>query len=246
MKLWRTFWIILAFLFLLTGGFVAWGLTPAPPMPEALAALRSDERVEVSDSRWLVFSPHFQTPDTALIFYPGGRVDPRAYAPLARQIAEQGFLVVIPPMPLNLAVFAPEIALEILQEYPAIKTWVIGGHSLGGAMAANFVKKHPDKVQGLILLASYPAESDSLREIPTLKVLSIYASLDGLATPEKVLSSRTLLPADTEWVEISGGNHAQFGWYGDQSRDRPAQIPREQQQSQIVSTILEFLVHLKD
>lgn len=246
MKRWRILWIVFALLILLAGGFVVWGSMPAQPMPEALVALQSDEWVEVSDSRWLVFTPLSQTPDTAWIFYPGGRVDPRSYAPLARRVAEQGFLVVVPSMPLNLAVFAPETALDILQEYPAIKTWVIGGHSLGGAMAANFVKKHPDKIQGLILLASYPAEGDSLRDVPSLKVLSIYASLDGLATPEKVLSSRPLLPEDTTWVEISGGNHAQFGWYGVQSGDLPARISREQQQSQVVSAILEFLQHLKD
>lgn len=241
MKRTRIVWLLLAVLLLTIGGFVLWGSTPAQPMPEALMALRSDEQVLVSDSPWLIFTPRAKQPDTGVIFYPGGRVDYRAYAPLARRLAEQGYLVVIPPMPLNLAVLAPEKAMEILQEFPNIQRWVIGGHSLGGAMAAHFVKKHPDNIQGLIFLASYPAEADNLQELSSLKVLSIYASQDGLATPEKVLASRTLLPADTDWVEIVGGNHAQFGWYGNQNGDRPAEISREQQTEQIVSAILDFL-----
>lgn len=246
MKKLRILWLLPVILVLFIGSFVIWGSTPAQPVPEAMNALQSDQQVSVSESSWLVFTPLLREPDTGLIFYPGGRVDPRSYAPLARSISGKGYLVVIPSMPLNLAVFDPDVAMDVIRAYPDVKHWVVGGHSLGGAMAAHFIKQHPDKVEGLILLASYPANSDNLREISSLKVLSIYASQDGLATPEKVLASRPLLPADTLWVEIAGGNHAQFGWYGDQNGDLPAQISREQQQEQVVSAILEFLTRMKE
>ncbi len=248
MKKLRILWLLPVILVLFVGGFALWGATPAQPMPEAIKALQSDQSVSVSvsGSSWFVFTPLLKPYDTGFIFYPGGRVDPRAYAPLARRIAGQGYLVVIPSMPLNLAVLAPNVALDVIQANPNVNHWVIGGHSLGGAMAAHFIKQYPDQVDGLVFLASYPADSDNLREIPSLKVLSIYASQDGLATPDKVLSSHSLLPEDTLWVEISGGNHAQFGWYGDQNGDLPAQISREEQQQQVVSAILEFLNRMKD
>jgi hypothetical protein len=94
-------------LFLLVGGFVAWAQLGPPPMAEALAALESDTAVTVTTSPWLIFQPNEAAPTTGFIFYPGGRVDARAYAPFAREIAAQGYLVVVTPMPLKLAVFAP-------------------------------------------------------------------------------------------------------------------------------------------
>ena len=73
---------------------------------------------------------------------------------------------------------------------------------------------------------------------------SIYGTLDGLATTEKIAASRPQLPPTTEWVAIAGGNHAQFGWYGPQSGDNPATISREEQQRQIVEATLRLLVSL--
>jgi pimeloyl-ACP methyl ester carboxylesterase len=118
-------------------------------MPEALAALESDAGVLVETAPWLVFRPANQDPSIGLILYPGGRVDPRAYAPTARALAEEGYLVVIVPMPLNLAVLAPGRAAEVMAAFPGIKSWAIGGHSLGGAMAANFAHSNPGAVRGL-------------------------------------------------------------------------------------------------
>ncbi len=153
---------------------------------------------------------------TGFIIYPGGRVDYRAYAPMAHQLAAHGFVVLIPRMLLNLAVFGIEKASEGIASEPTVKHWVIGGHSLGGSMAANYLFKHPDQFDGLVFLASYPASSDDLSAY-TGKVLSISGSLDGLATPAKITASRALLPKDAQFVEIEGGNHAYFGWYGNQS-----------------------------
>jgi pimeloyl-ACP methyl ester carboxylesterase len=241
MKIWRRVLIGVAVLLLAaSAAFVVWGLTPAPPMPEALAAIKSDERVTVSLDRWIVFEPTDDAHQTGLIIYPGGRVDPRAYAPAARAIAERGYRVVIVPMPLNLAVFAAGRAAEVMHAYPATTTWAVGGHSLGGAIAALFADENPQLVKGLALWASYPAESNDLSQ-SGLRVVSVYGTRDGLATREKIDASRALLPASSEWVEIDGGNHAQFGWYGAQSGDLPATITRPAQQEQIVAATLRLL-----
>lgn len=225
-------------------GFVIWAETPAQPMPEALAALESDAQVTVTSEPWLNFQPTTGEPTTAFIFYPGGRVDYRAYSPTAHRIAAQGYLVIIVPMPLNLAVFGINRAQDVQTAYPQIRHWAIGGHSLGGSMAARFARTHPAAVQGLALWASYPAASDDLSGAD-LRVVSIYATLDGLATGEKIDASRRLLPADTTWVQITGGNHAQFGWYGQQAGDNPASISRSDQQDQVVAASLALLERLK-
>ena len=227
-----------------TTGFVIWGETPAQPMPEAFAALESGDGVIVTSSQWLVFTPSALQPSIGFIIYPGGRVDYRAYAPAAHQIAAQGYLVVIVRMPLNLAIFGSDAADSVIAAYPAVQHWIIGGHSLGGAMAANFAKTHPGAVQGLALWAAYPASSDDLSR-SGLRVVSISGSLDGLATSEKIEASRQLLPADTIWAPIAGGNHAQFGWYGNQAGDNPASISRSDQQSQIVAATLALLENWK-
>jgi hypothetical protein len=231
-------------LVLFAAGFVAWGETPAQPMPEALAALKSDSQVTVTSGQWLVFTPAASEPTTGFIIYPGGRVDNRAYAPTAHQIAAKGYLVVIVRMPLNLAVFGVNTAHDVQAAYPQIRHWAIGGHSLGGAMSAMFAKNNPSAVQGLALWAAYPASGDDLSR-SGLHVVSIFGSQDGLATGEKIVGSRPLLPADTTWVQIPGGDHAQFGWYGDQAGDKPASISRTDQQAQVVTATLGMLESLK-
>lgn len=221
-------------------GFVAWASATPAPMPEALSAMRSDSAVEVQAQRWLVFSPSQGQPKAGLILYPGGRVDPRSYAPAAHAVAARGYLVIIVPMPLNLAVLAPDRAGQVIEQFPQETAWAIGGHSLGGSMASHFARTHPNEIRGLILWASYPAASDDLSSIK-LAVTSIYGSRDGLATPAKIDASRALLPASTRWLRIDGGNHAQFGWYGPQSGDNPATISREQQQDEIISATLDLM-----
>jgi dienelactone hydrolase len=236
--------LILALMGIITGVFVIWGSTPAKPMSEALAALQSDAQITVTTGKWLVFSPAASGSTTGFIIYPGGRVDYRAYAPQAHAIAIQDNLVVIVQMPLNLAVFNPNAAEAVMAAYPEIKHWGVGGHSLGGSMAANFAHSHPALVQGLVLWASYPSSSDNLSQ-SGVKVLSISGTLDGLSTPAKIEASHALLPDDTVWVLIEGGDHGQFGWYGPQAGDQPASISREEQQVQIVQATAAFLKSLK-
>src|SRR5512139_979478 len=227
----RWWWILPLLVILILGGFVIWASTPAGPMPEALAALESDAAVQVETEPWLVFRPLADNLAVGLVLYPGGHVDPRSYAPAAHALAEEGYLVVIVPMPLNLAVFAPDRAAEIMTAFPEIGHWAVGGHSLGGAMAARFAYQNPEAAQGLALWAAYPASTDDLSGHP-VAVTSIYGTLDGLATEDKIATSRPLLPGNTRWVAIEGGNHAQFGWYGPQSGDGTATISREEQQRQ--------------
>jgi hypothetical protein len=241
MKLWKKILLGIAAVVFLAGViFVLWGLSASQPLPEAIQALKSDDSVTVKTGDWLVFSPAKETTTTGFIFYPGGKVDYRAYAPMAHQLAAQGILVVIPKMPLNLAVFGINQAEGILSAYPEIQTWYIGGHSLGGSMAADYLYKHPGTFDGLVFLASYPASSDPLKDYPG-KVLSISASNDGLATPDKIEASRAILPASTTFYVVEGGNHAYFGWYGDQKGDNAATISREYQQKQVILQISEFM-----
>lgn len=163
---------------------------------------------------------------TGFIFYPGGKVEYTAYAPLIREVAQGDVFCVIPKMPFNLAVFDSKAAEDILGQFPDIGEWYIGGHSLGGAMAADYAGRNPDQFRGLILLAAYSSGdiSDS-----RLRVLSIYGSEDGVLNREKYKESLGFLPAGYMELCIEGANHAQFGDYGLQEGDHEATItPKEQ------------------
>ena len=236
---------ILVLFLVISLGFVAYTrLKTASPEPEALAALESTDNVEVTTDDWLVFIPREAEPTTGLIIYPGGLVDPRAYAPLARDIAAQGYLVAIVPMPFNLAVFGSGKGSDVIASFPSVETWAIGGHSLGGAMGSRFARQNPSDISGLALWAAYPAGSDDLSD-SALAVTSIYGTLDGVATTEEIEDSRSLLPTDSVFVPIDGGNHSQFGWYGPQSGDNPAAISHAEQQSQIVAATVALLERLE-
>jgi pimeloyl-ACP methyl ester carboxylesterase len=121
--------------------------------------------------------------------------------------------------------------------------WVVGGHSLGGAMAASYLYNTGTNEDGLVLWASYPAGNDNLAD-RTIPVASIYATNDGVATPDDVLAGRPQLPPDTVFVPIEGGNHAQFGDYGPQPGDNPATISAAEQQAQAVAATVEVLRRL--
>lgn len=238
----RRKWIWIALIMLLVGliGVGTWFLMPAAPMPEALVAMESDQVVIVSAEDWFVFQPVDQDIESGFILYPGGLIDPRAYAPTARALAAEGYFVVIVPMPLNLAVLGADKVGEVIAAYPTIPGWAIGGHSLGGAMAARFAHRNPDQVEGLVLWAAYPASSDDLSE-QDIAAASIYATNDGLTTLEDIDASRPLLPSDTVFYAIEGGNHAQFAWNGEQMGDNTATIPIEVQQEQVVEGTLSLL-----
>ncbi|MCS6800658.1 MAG: alpha/beta hydrolase [Chloroflexota bacterium] len=213
---------------------------PPGPMPEATAATRSDERVLVLRKSWWEFQPAAGNPRAGLIFYPGAFVDPVAYAPAARALAERGYFVALVPMPLGIPLLGVDRAAAVIAANPAVPAWAVGGHSLGGVAASAFTLRNPDRVAGLVLWASYPNQSDDLSRLP-LEVVSVYGELDPLSAPERVRASQAQLPPTTQFVEIRGGNHAQFGWYGEQFRDRPALISRDEQQRQAIAATEQML-----
>ena len=192
----------------------------------AVEALASDAAVTVEqvDSDTIVFSP--REPVAGLIFYPGGKVEYTAYAPLLHALAEQGMLCILVRMPCNLAVLDINAADGLRENFPEIDTWYIGGHSLGGSMAASYVAKHTSEYTGLILLAAYSTED--LNE-SGLQVISLYGTEDKVLNMEKYEENRSKLPVDIQEYVIEGGCHAQFGSYGTQAGDGTPAISGEQQ-----------------
>ncbi|MBB6478651.1 alpha/beta hydrolase [Spirochaeta isovalerica] len=179
--------------------------------------------------------------DEAMVFYPGGLVDPEAYIPLAAEMAHTLKMVVfIQKMPLDLAVLGSNRVEAILEKYSYIKNWYFSGHSLGGAMAASWIYDNPDKFKALILLGAYPIEKKPLNQ-SGIKVLSIRGSKDGLVSSEELTESRENLPSDSRFIEIKGGNHAQFGVYGKQKKDNDADISPEEQRREVIVEIQTFL-----
>ena len=234
----RILLVLLAVILLAAFGFIAWVETPLGPAPEALDALHSDLQVTVTIGDFITFIPADQQPAlVGFIFYPGGRVDARSYAVPLREIAAQGFLVVLAPVRLNLAFFDINAAGSAIAAHPEIQTWVIGGHSLGGVAAALFTKDNPD-ISGLVFWASYPAD-DSLKN-SNFRVLSIYGTNDK-AGVQTFKEKDALMPANVQYVVIEGGNHSQFGDYGLQPGDKEATISRAEQQSQVVDAVVQFL-----
>jgi pimeloyl-ACP methyl ester carboxylesterase len=229
---------ILVVLGLLVGGF-AWYVQPQPLLPEATASLASTPAVAYAevDGR-LEWSPVGATPTTGLIVYPGGKVPPAAYGPLAQAIAGHGYLVVITPMPFNLAVFGIGAADGVIKAHPEIATWAMAGHSLGGSMAAQYISGNPSAIRGLAFWASYAATD--LSALP-LSVVSVWGSLDAGADKMGGPSAKAVLPADAVFIEIPGGNHEQMGWYTGQPNDPPATISREDQQAQVAAATVTML-----
>ena len=219
---------------------IQWATYARPPLSEAIEALEDDDLIQIKDEPWLTFSPRQSTPNTGFIFYPGGRVDPRGYASLMHKIASYGYLVVVPEMPINMAVFDSNVASAIIDYYSEINHWVIGGHSVGGAMAAQYTAKHPDVIDGLAIWASYPPNSADLSSL-AIPVVSIYGSRERRVNDTSVGERKHLLPKDTHYIRIEGGDHHQFGSYKINTEDHLATISRESQHEQILAATLPIL-----
>ena len=204
----------------------------------AMDALVTDEAVEVNQNLedMIVFMP--EKPVAGLIFYQGGKVEYTAYAPLLHSLAKQGMFCVLVRMPCNLAVLDINAADGIQEMFPEIENWYIGGHSLGGSMAASYVAKNAEEYKGLILLAAYSTEDISQSG---LDVLSVYGSRDGVLDMEKYDGNLVNLPEGMEEYEIEEGCHAQFGSYGSQEGDGIPGISGEKQREITVRCIMEWI-----
>jgi len=205
---------------------------------EAAMETTEDVSVFVKDD-WVEFMPadtDADKADTGIVFYPGGKVEYTAYAPLMQDFAEEGYFCAVVKMPFNLAVLNSNAAKDVKEAHPKITNWIIGGHSLGGVMAAKYAAI--SDFDGLFLLAAYANTDLSDKDIP---VVSVYGSADGVLNMDEYEVSKSNLPADLMEHVIQGGNHAQFGSYGLQEGDGEATIPAESQRAQAVQIVLEDL-----
>ena len=237
--------ILLTIVIVAVVAFIIWASLARKPEIEALEAMESNDLVDVKTDRWLVFCPKEKDPKVGLILYPGARVDVRAYSPAAQAIAADGYLMVIVPMPLNLAGFAINRAAKVINAFPEIVHWAVGGHSHGGAMAASFAYNNQRTIKGLVLWSSYPASKNDFSD-KDLAVASIYETLDGRSVMKGIDSYRNRLPPHTCWTPIEGGCHARFGWYGLQKNENVPTISHEAQQEIITTSTLDLLAQVKN
>jgi pimeloyl-ACP methyl ester carboxylesterase len=156
------------------------------------------------------------------------------------QIAEKGVLVIITPMPLNLAIFNTGAANAVIDAYPYISTWILAGHSLGGASAAIFAENNPERIDAIALWDSYPPDSADLSD-NTISVISIFGTTNNIPNTDNFNDKKHLLPADTIFIGIEGANHAQFGDYGPQKGDVVASLSLAEQHEQVAEIMLKFV-----
>ncbi len=199
-------------------------------------ATASPVTVETIDNNTMIFS----APDSkaGFIFYPGGKVEHTAYIPLMKACASKGITCILVKMPFNLAVFDVNAADGLKAHCPDIQNWYIGGHSLGGSMAASHLSENPENYKGLILLGSYSTADVSDCGID---VLSVYGSEDKVLNKEKYNEYITCLPENFTEVIIDGGCHAYFGIYGEQEGDGTASISNREQIEKTADAIYEFI-----
>ena len=200
----------------------------------AEAAMRGDETVAVSEVDGGYF---FDGPgeSKALVFYPGAKVESAAYAPLMLRISKQGIDCFLAEMPFNFAILGSNTADAFTSAY-AYDSWIMAGHSMGGFIAANYAIAHADTISGIALLASYATSPVDER----LSLCSIYGSLDGCLDWAEYEAKQTNWPTRFEEVVIEGGNHAQYGDYGQQSGDNEATMSAEEQQEATAQAIADF------
>ncbi|GAA5095466.1 alpha/beta hydrolase [Microbacterium yannicii] len=236
----RVLWWILgslgALIVLAVVGIVIWsqvGVMAAEPGP--LADVRANTAIEITDTdAGIVLAPAGESADVGLVYVPGAKVDPWAYADkLSGLVAEDGVTVVITKPWLNLAFFDLRPLSAFTDLAPGIDTWLVGGHSLGGVRACQLATD----ADGLALFGSYCANDLSTSGLP---VISVSGSEDGLSTPEKIAEARPLLPDDAEMHEIEGASHASFGDYGPQPGDGTPTIADDDMRDQLTELVGPF------
>ncbi len=215
-----------------------WWLRPFSAVEPALAAMQSDATVTVTESATdVVLTPTSGADEVGVLFQPGAKVEARAYAAVLRPLAEAGHRVVIVKQPLSIAFLALGAYDSARSAYPEVQRWVVAGHSLGGTVAA--IEADSSGADGLLLYASYPA-SDMSTTLDAA-VLSVSASLDGLATPADIDASKANLPPTATFTVIEGAVHAYFGDYGPQPGDGTPTISHDDARTQISAASVEFV-----
>lgn len=211
------------------------------------AILTSDAQIAVTDaSDAITFVPVGHAKLASLIFIPGAMVEPTAYAPLARSVADNGYTAIVLKLPLRMASSesqrqsAVSHVTDIIESGDPSTKWIVAGHSVGGVLACRVARDHPDLLDGLVLIGtSHPRDFD-LSHL-SIDVTKVFASNDGLAAPAEVRANAKGLPTQTRWIKIEGGNHSQFGYYGFQLGDHRATISRVEQQSATRQALLDAL-----
>ena len=252
----RRWWPIVRKVWATTGAiagvvFVGWSLLAFRANSEAHAALQTDGRVIVSETEaFWTFRPAAAAASAGLLFFPGGMVDPAAYAPIVRRMAEEGYPSVLIRVPRRGAfggADGPEVfdrARRAMAGMPGVGRWVVAGHSRGGVIAADAVRAPLPGLAALVLIGTSHPRDFSLAATP-LPVTRVYGTRDTVADVEKLEATRANLPASTTMVRIDGGNHSQFGYYGFQPGDWPATISRADQQAATQRAMLDALAAVK-
>ncbi|WP_304452272.1 alpha/beta hydrolase [Nocardiopsis sp. YSL2] len=235
-----------ALVVLVAAASAVWLATPYRAEADALAGARAlpGVRIEAADDA-VVLEPEDAASGTGVVFYPGARVEADAYAASwAPVVQAAGVTVVIPRMPLRLAVLDPDRADAAVAEHGGgVERWYLGGHSLGGAMAAAHAGDDPAfPLAGVVLWGAYATEGAGLSDRDDLRVLSVAGSEDGLSDPATIDANRDHLPEEAAMVEIDGMNHAQFGAYGDQAGDETATIDDPAARRALAEAVTGFLV----
>ncbi len=231
---------ILILLLISTIGFFIWLSNYYAPDKDAKLALISDSSVEViMDKNSITFTPKDVEPSKGFIFYPDIKVDAKAYSKVCKMIAQKGYKVVIVDMPFNFPLFGKDKANEIIEKYTTIDKWIIGGDYIGGITATKYVSDNFEKINGVVLISSYPEDS-YLNELD-MNVLSIWGSKDGVVDFQSLIDAKQKLPNKTIYVEIEGANHSQFANYGTHKNDEDALIEESEQQQNTVNSIVDFL-----
>ncbi len=215
---------VLAFLVIGATLGVAWAATPHQPRPGSVAAATDGTNVTVTErsGSYVIREPGADPASVAFVFYPGGHVDPEAYVPvLAPYVEQTGVRVYVPKMPFTLAPLDSDRAAAFRSQAPEIRTWYVGGHSLGGSMACQYARNQPDQVDAVVLLGSYCQRSLDDTGLSTLQVLG---SRDGVVTSAKATATDKFLPSNATVITIEGANHTQFGSYTGQESDLSANI----------------------
>ncbi|UOK44342.1 alpha/beta hydrolase [Bacillus tropicus] len=212
--------------------FFVWSQFSYKPTKEALS-LVDDKKGE----DYIVFGE--KDAKIGFIFYQGAKVEAEAYSYLGEALAKDGYFVVMPKLPLNLAILGINEVDSVIEKYPEVQKWYVAGHSMGGAMISKYAFQHEEKVDGIIFLGSYPADDFSTKSIP---MLSIYGEVDALATVEKIDNNKKLMSKNTTMHMIKGGNHAHFGMYGEQKGDNASLITPKAQRDETVKVMEEWLL----